>query len=313
MVRGERRWVALACALACSLAGCSAGVGAGAAGQGLATGARQRPNAEPAQPNAFFDPSLFYRGLAAATEAAAAPAGDTAEASPRGRLAGGLVPHHNLAAELLSDFFLPVGEDPPEVIFLVGPNHEGLGQRVITGRRAWQTDFGLVEADLPSVAALEAAGLAAVDEEALAAEHAMGALMPYIEYHAPDARVVPLVLHREMSMAQLRGLAAWLARQLGEDRLLLASVDFSHYLTRAEAEVKDGETLRLIQERDLAGLMEMGPDHLDSPGSLSVLMLAMAELGAEGPHVLGHTNSGVILRDDLIETTSYFTLTFNVR
>ena len=41
-----------------------------------------------------------------------------------------------------------------------------------------------------------------------------------------------------------------------------------------------------------------------------MLLMAMAAVGAEGPTVLGHTNSGEILRDDLIETTSYFTFAF---
>ncbi|MBP2019229.1 AmmeMemoRadiSam system protein B [Symbiobacterium terraclitae] len=256
---------------------------------------------EPAQPNVFFNPKLFYGGLEAARGAAATVAGP---------LAGGLVPHHDLAAELLSGFFLQLEAEPPEVIFLVGPNHDAAGQPVITGRRSWQTDFGLVEADRAAVDALVAAGLAAVDEAVLAREHSMGTLMPYIKYHAPGARVVPLVLHRNLTLPELKRLADGLAEQLGPGRILVASVDFSHYLTRAEAEARDEETLAAVMAGDLDRLLGMGNDHLDSPGAVAVLLMAMEASGAEGPAVLGHTNSGRILRDDLVETTSYFTFVF---
>lgn len=46
----------------------------------------------------------------------------------------------------------------------------------------------------------------------------------------------------------------------------------------------------------------MGPDHLDSPASLSLIMQAMRARDARGSAMLGHTNSGAIIGSDLIET-----------
>lgn len=257
--------------------------------------------AEVVQPNRFFDPTLFYGGLREATRA---------EQKPAGRLAGGVVPHHNLAADLLSRFFVQLEPHPPATVIVVGPNHENKGQPVITGLRGWQTDFGVVEANRRQVEALVKSGLAVADDAALSTEHSVGALMPYLKYHAPEARVVPLILHRDLSLREIRRLAEALAGQFNDDQVLIASVDFSHYLTRAEAEEKDVQTLRAIQAFDLESLMRMGSDHIDSPGSLAVLMLAMRELGADGPHQTSHTNSGVILSSETIETTSYFIFTY---
>lgn len=254
------------------------------------------------QPDAFFEPEPFHKGLEAALR------------SPphrgEGRLAGGVAPHHALAGHMLSHLFIELGERAPRTVIVVGPNHEHKGQRILTGRRDWATPFGVVATDLELVDRLAAAGLAVVDDESLTAEHSIGALMPYLKFHAPGATVVPIVLHRDVSIAEQRTLARALAPLLGPDRLLVASVDFSHYLTRAEAEAKDEVTLAAILAFDLERLMRMGPDHLDSPGSLGVLMLTMRELGAAGPEVAAHTNSGIILGSDSIETTSYFTLKY---
>jgi MEMO1 family protein len=183
---------------------------------------------------------------------------------------------------------------------------------VVTGRRGWATDFGVAEADQNLVDRLVASGLAAEDDEALSEEHSVGALMPYLKYHAPKARVLPIILHRDVPVETLQRLTDWLAEIVGPGRILLASVDFSHYLTRPEADKKDEITLQAIEAFDLDALRRMGPDHLDSPGSLSLLMLTMRKLRAAGPEMVGRDNSGSIIGNDLIETTSYFTFKFRL-
>jgi hypothetical protein len=256
------------------------------------------------QPNRFFEAPRFHQGLREA-EARPAPRG-------AGLLVGGLTSHHALAGVVISQLFVELGEHPPHTVIVVGPNHENRGQRIITGRRAWATDFGPVPADQDLVTKLVKAGLAEADDSALAPEHAVGALMPYLKFHAPDAKVVPLILHREVSPAEVRRLARFLAPLLGPDVVLIASVDFSHYLTRREAEANDELTMQAIASFDLDALWRMGPDYLDSPASLGLLMLTMQELGATGPETAAHTNSGELIGSGLIETTSYFTFKYRL-
>jgi MEMO1 family protein len=258
------------------------------------------------QPNRFFEPASFDPGLRAVTAVGLPPVGP-------GRLVGGVAPHHALAGSNLSRFFLRLEAEPPQTLIVVGPNHPERGQRVITGRRGWATDFGVVETEAPLVDALVKAGLATVDEETLAEEHSVGALMPYLKYHAPKTRVVPLILHKDITLAELQRLAEVLAPAVNENRILVASVDFSHYLTRREAQAKDEQTWAAIESADLQELLRMGPDHLDCPPALVLVMLTMERLGAEGPVVEAHTNSGILLASDTIETTSYFTLTYRIR
>lgn len=258
------------------------------------------------QPDNFYDPTAFFGGLEALRSKGLPPVRDAA-------LIGGLVPHHNLAGEMFSRLFIQLEAHPPRTVIVVGPNHANRGQRAITGRRGWTTAFGVVPADQALVSHLAEAGLATIDDDALANEHAIGALMPYLQYHAPGAQVVPIILHRGVTLPEMERLAAFLAPLLSEDTLLVASVDFSHYLTRAQAEANDAVTLKAIQDFDLEALLAMGPDHVDSPASLGVLMLAMRELDAEGPTVEANTNSGRLVGSDVAGTTSYFTLSYRLR
>jgi len=260
------------------------------------------PASEGAQPNAFYDSEHFYRGLREVQASPGPPA--------TGTLLGGVVPHHILAGAMFSHFFVALEQHPPKTVVVVGPNHENRGDRIITGRRGWNTDFGVVESDRTLVNRLVAGGLAHLDENALSTEHSVGALMPYLKYHAPQARVVPIIVHKDVSLTEMRRLADLLAPLLGPDCVLVASIDFSHYLTRAEAEAKDVTTLRVIRDFNIPALQEMGPDHIDSPASLGLLMLAMQQQGISQPELVAHTNSGVIIGSDLIETTSYFTFTY---
>lgn len=286
------------------MAGALLGGGALVAGGGGSVPPAQAPGPG-VQPDAFYDPASFFRGLEAMRTRGLPPARD-------GALAGGLVPHHNLAGEMFSRFFVQLEPHPPKTVIVVGPNHDNRGQEVITGRRGWSTAFGVVEADQDLVSRLAEAGLAAIDDRSLEPEHAVGALMPYLKYHAPAAKVVPIILHRGVTLPQMERLAAFLAPQLSADTILVASVDFSHYLTRARAEANDEITYKAIQDFDLPALMKMGPDFVDSPPSLGVLMLAMRRAGAEGPALEAHSNSGILFGSDVAETTSYFTLSYHV-
>jgi len=104
--------------------------------------------------------------------------------------------------------------------------------------------------------------------------------------------VVPLAISRKMTLEEVRLLRQELARIAQEKEVaLVASVDFSHYLTHTEAQKKDQETLDLLQTKNHQALMELESDHLDSPASLVTLMLTMEELGVKNPTIRHQINS----------------------
>lgn len=228
-----------------------------------------------------------------------------------GTVLGGVVPHHLVAGSLITDLLAALVPQKPEVIILVGPNHHNSGGRMITGFSDWQTPEGLVETEEKIVQILLEEKLVGQDEQVLGQEHSIGSLVPLIKHYLPQTKIVPLILHHDVSREEVDKLLAVLEPWLEEGKgVFLASVDFSHYLTREQAEEKDRFTLKVMRNFDYPTLFNLGNDYLDSPASLALVFRYAEKKGLRDFQVLANTNAGRILQNDFIETTSYFSLVF---
>lgn len=266
---------------------------------------RGKPNQS--HPGIFMTKEDLYRCLSEEAN------NETIPAQAEGRIISGVLPHHLVAGRLIVQFMKNLAAQNPAVIILAGPNHYNLGGKIITGLYDWQTPDGLVKTEQEIAGVLLDKGLAVRDEEVLSREHAVGGLMPFIRHFMPQTRVVPLVFHYDVSLTEIDALLETLRPYLDKTTgaaVVVASVDFSHYLTRQEAEFKDEITLKAMREFDYTALYQMGNDHLDSPASLALAFRTAEKRGVRDFEILDNTNSGVIFKNDIIETTSYFTLVF---
>ena len=227
-----------------------------------------------------------------------------------GRVVSAVVPHHLVAGRLVVNMMETLVPQQPKVVILVGPNHFNKGGRIITGLNGWRTPTGLMDAQSNIVKFLLQSGLAVRDEETLSKEHSVGALVPLLKYYLPEAKVVPIILHYDVKLQEVDSLLQILEPFLDEDTVVISSVDFSHYLTRSQAQGKDQETLIHMKNFDYSTLFRLGNDYLDSPASLAASFRLAEKEGITEFTVLDNTNSGIILQNDFIETTSYFTLVF---
>jgi len=256
------------------------------------------PARHPVYANSFFEARSFSYGA-------------NREPGVEGaKIRGAVVPHHLLAYKLIDKVFSKIAFNKPDTIILIGPNHFNRGARLLTTPWGWQTPFGIVESDRTIIDGLVKAQPVTIDEEVFKSEHSIGNLMPFVKFYLPETRVVPIILHHDVTGEEAAELGKYLAKLVEEqDCLVMASVDFSHYLTRKEAESKDRETIEALVNKNMGKIFSLGNDYLDSPASIGVLFSAMDELGKEF-ELLDNTNSGIILNNDIIETTSYITLIF---
>jgi MEMO1 family protein len=227
------------------------------------------------------------------------------EIRPKTGIRGIIVPHHLLAAPLIARGY---GEAPDGVdtVFVVGPNHTNNGgARLATTSLGWETPLGGVSADaeLARRATLDI-GVADLPT-AFTREHSVGAQMTFIRSRYPQARVVPIILDSYTGRARAEELGRWLAANSGEGTLAVFSIDFSHYLTGPEADIRDAETRQTIEGGDLNKISRFGNDNVDSPASL-IAALAFARAAGLRPDIVANTNSNDFLPSPADSTTSHF-------
>lgn len=225
--------------------------------------------------------------------------------------AGGIIPHHLLAGFIIADYFNYLRAHQPRTIILLGPNHFEKGEKVIGGFYDWKTPFGVVETDQELARNFQKNGLITIDEEVLGSEHSIGNIMPFLKYYLPQTKIVPIVLRRNISLEQIQLMADELSKSLDGKTILVASIDFSHYLKLEEAEEKDKETLKAMENFNFRKILSFNNDYLDSPASLAVLLTAMKNQEKTDFFILHNTNSGEILKEASMPTTSYFSLVFH--
>lgn len=228
-----------------------------------------------------------------------------------GRIVSAVVPHHLVASHLIVDVIEKLVPQTPKVVIVVGPNHFNSGGRIITGFNSWLTPTGKMDAQSDIIKFLLEKGMAVRDEETLSKEHSIGALVPFLKYYLPKAKIVPIVLHYDVKLQEVDSLLQTLEPFLDEETVIISSVDFSHYLTRSQAQAKDQETIKHMNNFDYATIFRLGNDYLDSPASLAAAFRISEKRGIKEFTVLDNTNSGIILQNDFIETTSYFSLVFS--
>ncbi len=234
-------------------------------------------------------------------------------ANGSGTVLGGIVPHHLLAAGMIAGFFETLAQDPPETVIVIGPNHKLTGiSELHTSSADWGTSFGISEADTELIDKIIKAADTAENNTLMEDEHSISSLVPYIKYYLPDTKIVPLLIHGSYSAERSKKLGKLLADIISEKPgiIVIASIDFSHYLDVAKADESDAATLDAIKSWNLEALRMMGNDNLDSVPSIMTLLTAMQAEKATEIEVTGHNNSSRITGGGYEYTTSYFTMFF---
>lgn len=253
----------------------------------------------PCHPNTFVDRKQFTSIISSKI---------TKNRPTLNKIRAGIVPHHLVADYMIKDFFTAISREKPSTIILVGPNHHNLGAKIITGFYGWQTTTGNVISERLIINELVEQGIAVCDEKVLAQEHSIGNLVPFIKYYLPETKVVPIIFHHDVSLEEVDMVLETIQPFIKKDVMIVASIDFSHYLSRVDAELMDEQTKKVLEDFDYTTLYHMDNDYLDSPASLAFFLRYMEKRSDTKIEILNNTNSGEILNSEVIETTSYFTI-----
>lgn len=251
----------------------------------------------------FFDETLFYKSLIKI---------NNSDIVPDKEIKGGIVPHHLLATEMISEFYAQLDNQKIETVVILGPNHKEVGDfPALSSAFDWDTPFGRVLADQKIINELARDNLVKINDEALDNEHSVALHTPFVKHFLPNAKIVPIIISEKMSIEDAEKLSAALAKFARKrGTIIIASVDFSHYLPEAEAKEKDKESLVAIKNFDFQKIRSFGNDNMDSPPAIIVLLSALQNIGATDLKKIKNLNSEYFARSGSNETTSYFTMVF---
>ncbi|MCL2047221.1 MAG: AmmeMemoRadiSam system protein B [Defluviitaleaceae bacterium] len=205
-------------------------------------------------------------------------------------IAAGVVPHHDTAAAMISGFFAQAARFEYDTVIILAPNHEN-NAAIVTSYRDWEIG---VFAHREFAADLLAARVGAeIDHEYVERDHSAAILMPYIEHYLPHTKVAPVLLGRSLGFDGTLRFYDWLKNwvsESGESVLLVASVDFSHFLDVPNAAEHDRITWEAILARDYLKIHAMNSSFLDSAAAMIVWLNYLHDLGIE-PRLIDRKSS----------------------
>ncbi|QEM68302.1 AmmeMemoRadiSam system protein B [Geobacter sp. FeAm09] len=192
----------------------------------------------------------------------------------------------------------------PSSVLIMGPNHHGAGAAAaLYPEGEWLTPLGAIAIDSRLTALLQRhVPFVEPDSSAHRFEHSLEVQVPFIQHVRSDAAMAALCLgHGDFSAVREigRGIAA-AVREYGEDVLIVASSDMTHYETADSARRKDELALARVLAFDPEGLLKVcHSEHITMCGVIpaAVMLVACRELGATRAEVAAYGNSGAITGD----------------
>lgn len=231
---------------------------------------------------------------------------------PEKKIFGGIVPHDFSVGFMNIELIRKLILQKPKLIILLGPNHYEKGEsQIAVYDQDWQVKgFGVIRNDPEFVNDLLKNYFVKVNNEIFEQEHSIGNNMIHLYTYLPETKVVPIIFKKNCPLENLEALAKYLATKVDDNTVILASVDFSHYLNSSEAQKMDTLTLQEMKKFNYEKILSFDSKNLDSPSSIVTLLMVMEKLKKTKMGILRHINSAEIKKSSSAPTTSYYSIIF---
>ena len=190
----------------------------------------------------------------------------------------------------------------PDKLILLGPSHRMIDSKFAMVREgSWLTPFGEVQVDSEMAdKILSQSDLFTVDEAAHANEHSIEVQLPFIQYFNKNVSMVPISIGYHATFEELEELGAAVADcagNAGQDVLIVASTDMSHYVSHEEAKRMDFQAIEEIQNlspRGLYNVVTLKNISMCGVQPTAGVMVASLLLGAQSASLIKYQTSGEI-------------------
>lgn len=192
----------------------------------------------------------------------------------------------------------------PDRVVVLSPNHSGRGAEVsVWAEGEWTTPLGRVPVDEEMASAvIEKCPSAVADREAHLKEHSLEVQVPFIQKLNGGARILPVTIgtHDAGTLKSLGTALAGAIKGSGDDVLIVASNDMTHFESAESARRQDEKALERVRAMDPEGLLStVRRERISMCGAAPVaaMLWAAKELGAGECELVEYTHSGVVSGD----------------
>lgn len=212
-----------------------------------------------------------------------------------------VLPHHLVPRPLIAGFLeAQTKTKKSPTIFIVGPDHLSRASApIVTSDKRWRTPYGFVEINKEYIEEMTAGELVEIDHEVFGEEHSVSALIPLVHHYFPESKIVPILVREDVSPEARYAVADMLA---DDGTVMIASVDFSHYLPSDIAEFHDERSLRALENRSYSDLPEL---EIDSAPTLAMAFDFAEQTASEEFEFYYREDSDAFFGYPVYETTSY--------
>ncbi|MHA1126383.1 MAG: AmmeMemoRadiSam system protein B [Candidatus Heimdallarchaeota archaeon] len=223
----------------------------------------------------------------------------------KGDIIGVIVPHagYVYSGPIAAHGYLKQYQDgKPEFFIIIGPNHRNIGPPIsVYSGGNWSTPLG--EATIPEdiIAKIVKQPHFRADTAAHMMEHSIEVQVPFLQYlYGPNIPIVPICL-KDQSFEACDRIGTVLKKVLkGHDFCLIASTDFSHYISQAEAFEQDHKVIEQITKLKPKNVIDTVNEEFISmcgPGAVASVLELSKNLGAKHVDVLKYATSGDVSGD----------------
>ncbi len=193
----------------------------------------------------------------------------------------------------------------PENFIILGPNHQDVSTSISIMRQGvWETPLG----DVPISTALadlimKQSGTLKENVKSHSQEHSLEVQVPFIQYLKGNILFVPISIAYFATyddLVELGKAIAWAIREYGQDVLIVASTDMSHYVSQEVAKEKDFLAIEKILDLDARGLYDIVKrENISMCGfqPTAATIIASNELKAKKAELIKYQTSGDVSGD----------------
>ena len=226
-----------------------------------------------------------------------------------GEIIGLVSPHagHIYSGPVAGHCFAVLQGLNPDLVIILSPYHQGHTAAILTtSHQAYQTPLGIVPVDLDSI---ESVAQALAEKTGVQLqrvtndqEHAVEILLPFFQRALPgEFRILPLMIRQQDSLL-MQALGTILADLIsGQNALLTASTDLSHFHPAEEAQTLDQTIINYIKSLNPEGLYQAQQEGSGSAcglGAVAAVIWAVKAGGSVTAHHLCYAHSGDITGDN---------------